>query len=137
LEVKAMEELFVYGTLREPEVQKDVIGRIIEGVPDSLEGYIKDKIQIEGETYPILVYDPHSEEPIDGLVLSITSEELEKIDEYETKAYQREKVTLKSGKKVWVYKSKIQKLGLSAITLNRFPGINIFKGFSCRDHLMF
>lgn len=95
------EQLFVYGTLKKPDTQKEVIGRIAKGLPDTLEGYKKSKIKIDDVLYPIIVPDLNSS--IEGLVLSITEEELKTIDEYETDAYKRKKVILKSGKSAWAY----------------------------------
>lgn len=95
------ELLFVYGTLKDSEVQKEVIGRTVKAIPDILEGYKKSKVKINGNTYPILV--PDSNNSIEGLVISLAPKELKLIDEYETKAYKRKKVILKSGKRAWVY----------------------------------
>ena len=95
------EPIFSYGTLRDPEVQKSVIGRLVEGETDVLVGFKKSKITLQGKFYPIIVEEKDG--IIEGVVLLVTSEELERIDEYETSAYRREKVTLRSGKKAWVY----------------------------------
>ena len=95
------ESLFVYGTLKDPKVQKEVFGRPTDGRPDVLEGYSKSEIEIHGESYPILT--PSDQGLVEGLVIEVTSEELEKIDEYETASYKRTRVDLKSGKQTWVY----------------------------------
>lgn len=95
------EELFSYGSLRQADVQKQIIGRTIIEIPDSLDGYNTSTIELYGRTYPILITD--KDHSINGVVLSISPDELAKIDEYETDAYQRVKVTLRSGKSVWVY----------------------------------
>jgi gamma-glutamylcyclotransferase (GGCT)/AIG2-like uncharacterized protein YtfP len=94
------ELLFIYGTLKNPGVQKEVFGRTDPGSPDTLKGYVKSNIKIEGETYPIIVSGDGN---IEGIIISVTPEELKFIDEYETSAYQREKIILKSGKSVWFY----------------------------------
>jgi len=96
-----MEKLFVYGTLRESEIQEKIIGRTIEGSEDTLSGYERSETEIEGETYPILV--PNREGRIEGLVLSVNPSELRRIDEYETEAYRRIQVYLQSGERAWVY----------------------------------
>ncbi len=96
-----MENLFVYGTLRDKEVQKKVYGRSQSGEPDKLHGYAKSTIVINNNTYPILVENKSGS--VDGFVLNINSDELKKIDEYETKAYRRVQVMLESGKRAWVY----------------------------------
>ena len=98
-----MEKLFVYGTLMESNVQKKVIGRIIEGEKDSLIGYKKSSIQIEGEIYPIIEKSKNRNDIIFGKVLLVTNEELKELDKYETDAYRRIKVVLVSGEDSWVY----------------------------------
>lgn len=96
-----MEVLFVYGTLKESKVQKEIMGRAVRGTPDTLEGYSKSQITIEGESFPIAVKNPKGN--IEGLVLELAGEELKKIDEWETAAYTRTKAVLKSGKHAWFY----------------------------------
>lgn len=96
-----MEKLFVYGTLREPAVQLRVIGRLIAGVPDSLQGFRKTEVRFPSGTYPML--RRAADTVVDGLVLEVNAAELERIDHYETRAYQRVRVTLVSGSSAWVY----------------------------------
>lgn len=98
-----MQNLFVYGLLKKPEIQKEVIGRIIKGLDDSIKGYKKSTIEINGEIFPILIKSNSPRDFIFGKVLEVSEEELKKIDEYETDAYKRKKVILLSGKEVWVY----------------------------------
>jgi len=95
-----MNNLFVYGTIRKPEVQIGAIGRVAESKEDSLLGYALSKIILKGITYTILV---KGSEEIRGLVLSVTEEELEKFDVFETNAYRRIQAMLKSGTTAWVY----------------------------------
>ncbi len=95
--------LFVYGTLKEKKVQQEVLGRIAESFSDTLSGYTLVTIKIKDKTYPQAV--PQKNSKIKGLVLSIAPEELKKLDQYETKAYQRKKVILESGKEAWVYQN--------------------------------
>lgn len=97
-----MEELvFVYGTLRDPKIQTEIIGRLVEGSPDTLVGYKKSTITLRNTVYPILVPEPNG--IIEGEILKLTPDELARVDEYETNAYRRVKVTLKSGREAWVY----------------------------------
>lgn len=96
--------LFVYGVLKDPEKREDIVGNEKNSFPDSLEGYAKSTITIEGKTFPILV--PTKDSSVNGEVVKVTPEELKKFDEFETKAYKRIEVTLKSGKKAWVYVSR-------------------------------
>ena len=95
-----MEALFVYGTLKDPAVQQNVIGRVVSIVPDVLECYLKSTITINGKTYPIIVPGLGN---VEGFVISVTHDELRLLDEYETSAYKRKKVILKSGRSAWAY----------------------------------
>jgi gamma-glutamylcyclotransferase (GGCT)/AIG2-like uncharacterized protein YtfP len=94
--------LFVYGTLRDPAVQRRVFGRITGGIPDALAGFELGTIQIGGAEYPIL--RPGSPTArIEGLALELTEAELTTADAYETEAYARIEVTLVSGRRAFVY----------------------------------
>lgn len=95
------ERLFVYGTLQIPTVQQVVFGRSILGMPDTLPGFRKSEIELGLHRYPIAVRDADSQ--INGLLLELTADELARGDEYETKAYDRVRVKLKSGIEAWVY----------------------------------
>ena len=95
------ERLFVYGTLQIPTVQQVVFGRSILGMPDTLPGFRKSAINLEGHIYPIAVRDGDSH--IDGFLLELTPEELARGDDYETSAYDRVRVILKSGTEAWVF----------------------------------
>ncbi len=95
-----MEQLFVYGTLKKPNVQKSIIGRTIKSSPDILQNFTRSKIKIE-KIYPIIINKKGKF--VRGLVLSVNSKELKLIDEYETNCYKRQKVVLKSGINAWVY----------------------------------
>ena len=71
-----MEKLFTYGTIRNPRVQKRLLGKTINGTPDSIKGYCKSKISIEGEQYPVLKPKPKSS--VRGSVLEVSKKELSK-----------------------------------------------------------
>lgn len=96
-----MEALFVYGTLQDPQVQSRVFGRVVAGLPDSLDGYRKGEITISSSVYFIAIEDTFG--VIDGLVLEVTSAELVEIDAYEGDDYRRVRVRLRSGREAWVY----------------------------------
>lgn len=96
-----MEQLFVYGTLQDPVVQQRVIGREIEGKPDVLDDYFKSEIVMSDGTFPIIV--PEVGKSVAGKVLDVTQEEIDRMDIYETSAYRRIRVTLRSGQETWVY----------------------------------
>lgn len=96
-----MELLFVYGTLKDPKIQEEVIGSSKEMVSDSLDGYTTVRKKIVDGVYPVLIPDPTSS--VIGKVISVKKDELSRIDEYETKVYERKQVVLKSGRQAWVY----------------------------------
>lgn len=98
-----LELLFVYGTLMKPDVQKQEIGRVTESLPDILKGYRKSKVKIDNNEYPIITPSTNLNDFIKGCILLVTPAELELLDEYETKAYERKKVILSSGREAWTY----------------------------------
>ncbi len=95
-----LEALFVYGTLREPEVLQKLIGRVVIGVPDLLSDFTR-RFDLF-PPYAVAMPDPGN--TIDGVVLEITAPELAIFDEYEGGEYIRVRVTLASGREVWVYR---------------------------------
>lgn len=96
-----MERLFVYGTLRDPNIQQRIIGRVVAGTPDILAGYRMGSIRVGDEIYPIIT--PDDEQRVNGWVLELTQDELFNTDDYEGAEYQRVRVTLESGIDAWVY----------------------------------
>ncbi len=96
-----MEKLFVYGSLQSAFIQYKVLGRVCEGQIDILDNYLRSDISLDGSVYPIAV--PLEGEYIEGTILELTDEELQRADIYETEAYRRIKVTLRSGAEVWMY----------------------------------
>ena len=97
--------LFVYGTLTEWFTRKDVLDRDIPGTPAILDGYDgSNMVIIENESYPAA--EKNTEYSIQGLLVEVTPEELEKLDVWETDAYRRKEVGLTNGKKAWVYLNK-------------------------------
>jgi gamma-glutamylcyclotransferase (GGCT)/AIG2-like uncharacterized protein YtfP len=96
-----MEKLFTYGTLQDPFIQQRVFGRVATMQHDTLEGFKKGIITLSGSTYFIAIREQGAK--MSGKVLEATPEEMILLDEYETSAYTRIKVTLKSGITAWVY----------------------------------
>ncbi|NWF71035.1 MAG: gamma-glutamylcyclotransferase [Chloroflexi bacterium] len=95
------EYLFVYSTLMEPNIQKAVLGRFIPGAPDALPGYRRAPILRGTFTYFIVV--PQADSVVEGLVLEVSADELEKCDRYEGDSCRRFRVQLQSGLEAWVY----------------------------------
>ena len=106
-----MEKLFSYGSLQNEDIQKDLFGRILEGTPETLIGYIVKKIQIEEEFglvhYPIITETKKLEDTINGMVYSVSSQELRQTDLYEGLHYRRVEVQLQSNQKAWAYSAAI------------------------------
>ena len=104
--------LFSYGTLQQHSVQKSTFGRLLEGKPDNLIGFILANLKIQDEEeirqrgkefYPIAKYTGSFHNRIPGAVFEIREEDLNHADHYEGDDYQRMLVTLESGKSAWVY----------------------------------
>ena len=107
-----MERLFVYGTLRQPEVQLATYGRMVEGVADTLTGYrleplaITDAevVRLSGKAvHHIARQSRDGADRIPGVVLELTAAELGATDAYEVDAYARVEVTLDSGVRAFAY----------------------------------
>ena len=97
--------LFVYGTLATGETLKNILDRDVPGMPATLDGYDGSKtITTENESYPAA--EKNTECSIQGLLVEVTPEELEKLDVYETDAYRRKEVGLTNGVKAWIYLNK-------------------------------
>ncbi len=96
-----IEQLFIYGSLRDRQVQQKVFGRTTSGQPDELTGYKKYQVNLGGIVYPII--KPEAKSTVTGELITLSRAELKMIDHYEGSAYQRKKVTLVSGRQAWVY----------------------------------
>ena len=97
-----MERLFIYGTLQDPKVQMEVLGRICEGKYSLLDNYILLRDwPVEGTAYPRLY--PHSAGCVIGQIIEVTKEELQILDEYETNAYMRTEVHVKGEGPIQTY----------------------------------
>lgn len=92
--------LFAYGTLQSAEVQVRLFGRVLNGIPATLPGYVLGKIEVEGEQY--LVADEGNGE-IAGTVYEVGPQDLVAADEYETNAYRRAEIVLSDGSRAWTY----------------------------------
>ncbi|MGQ2929463.1 MAG: gamma-glutamylcyclotransferase family protein [Sphingopyxis sp.] len=108
----ATEALFAYGTLQYPDVQRAQFERLLTGTADTLTGFRKGGIAIadpevirrSGDThYPVLLPDNAGSQRIEGTLYWITKRELDAADVYEAEDYERQRVTLESGKQAWVY----------------------------------
>jgi gamma-glutamylcyclotransferase (GGCT)/AIG2-like uncharacterized protein YtfP len=98
-----MDYVFAYGTLRNKNVLKELLGRVPETNPSSLKGYRMDSILLDGIYYPIIIEDPFSSDQIFGVYFEVDEAELIKLDIYESDAYRRIKILLDDNISAWVY----------------------------------
>lgn len=104
--------LFSYGTLQQSDVQLVTFGRLLEGRPDALPGYVTSMVEIRdpevvrtsGKTHhPIVRRTGNASDEVAGHVFRITVAELAAADAYEVDDYKRVAVLLKSGVEAFVY----------------------------------
>jgi gamma-glutamylcyclotransferase (GGCT)/AIG2-like uncharacterized protein YtfP len=104
--------LFSYGTLQQPNVQRATFGRLLEGRPDALVGYalaplaITDPAVVATSGSAVHSIAQRTGDPaniVQGMVFTITREELEAADRYEVDAYARVLARLASGAEAFVY----------------------------------
>ena len=110
--VQATQALFSYGTLRQPEVQMGTFGRLLEGRPDALVGYVLAPLAISdpqvvalsgAAVHSIARATGRDEDRVEGLVFLLTPAELAAADAYEVDAYARAETVLASGRTAFVY----------------------------------
>jgi len=110
--VSAEATLFVYGSLRQPEVQRALFGRVVETAPDALAGFALAMVAIDdpdvvaksgSATHRILDATGDPADLVEGQVLRLSATELAAADAYETKDYARVAVRLESGIEAYVY----------------------------------
>jgi gamma-glutamylcyclotransferase (GGCT)/AIG2-like uncharacterized protein YtfP len=103
--------LFSYGTLRQPRVQQELFGRMVESVPDVLPGFRLDLLAIVdaqvialsgSDVHPVLRRGAQSDEVV-GSALRLTAQDLRRTDSYEVSEYVRVEVALRSGKRAFAY----------------------------------
>jgi gamma-glutamylcyclotransferase (GGCT)/AIG2-like uncharacterized protein YtfP len=98
--------LFSYGTLRDPQIQRALFGRMIEREPDALPGHRLILVTIGGTEYSSLEPSTHAADPVPGVVLRLTADELARADAYEGSTdYVRVTVQLESGREAFAYLS--------------------------------
>ena len=105
--------MFSYGTLQRKEIQLATFGRKLEGSPDVLTGYRLSQVAIQDEEVIATSGETHyrnlqptgvAADRVEGMLLSLTPEELQLSDAYEADAgYERIQVELQSGARAWVY----------------------------------
>jgi len=110
-----MNLLFSYGTLQYEKVQLETFGRILQSEKEVLLGYKLDYIEIFDEEvvkksgqqfHPILSLSGNPNDRVEGVLLTLTDEELAHADAYEVDSYKRIKTLFLSGKEGFIYVEK-------------------------------
>lgn len=100
--MRVTQYFFSYGSLQLEDVQHEVLERTLEGKPDVLSGY-RISEQMVSIKYKMIEPSSNYLDEVSGVLFKVSNYELHKIDEYETCAYKRVQVQLKSGVKAWTY----------------------------------
>ena len=104
--------IFSYGTLRQPEVQRELFGRALAAEQDALTGFRigmvaisnPEVVRMSGSAeHPGLIATGEPSDRVAGLALEVTADELAAADAYEAADYVRAPVTLESGRAAFVY----------------------------------
>lgn len=98
-------KLFSYGTLQDPEVQKQLFDCELLPISATIKGYkVEYNLKIEGVIYPRLSSDPNG--TVTGSMYELNTEQLKIADAYETNAYHRASIKTNDGIVVQVYLKK-------------------------------
>jgi RNA 2',3'-cyclic 3'-phosphodiesterase len=108
-----MVKLFIYGSLKEAKVQKEILGRCLEMEEATLLDYSTNKLLIDGIEYISIVEKKGNK--VNGKLTEVSEEELREIDNYEGKDYIRIKVNVE-GKEAFAYKKNEKIRAFIAIT---------------------
>lgn len=94
--------LFVYGTLNDPNFLNSILGKSPRMVVDQLLDFCQDFVFIDGESYPN-IYKCQGGVISGSLISGLSESDLLKLDLYEGNKYRRIQVRLKSGNLSQVY----------------------------------
>ena len=104
--------LFSYGTLQHADVQVSTFGRLLQGAPDRLVGFVESSFTVDDPEFvttsgkadhTMARFTGNESDVVHGTVLDITELELDQADQYEPAGYTRVSVRLASGLEAWVY----------------------------------
>ncbi|HEX8625794.1 MAG TPA: gamma-glutamylcyclotransferase family protein [Allosphingosinicella sp.] len=104
--------LFSYGTLRQENVQLATFGRLLDGRRDVLAGFALSPMKIMdpsvvaisgAEVHTIARPSGNPADRIAGIVFTLTADEIESADRYESGPIERIRVRLESGARAFVY----------------------------------
>jgi gamma-glutamylcyclotransferase (GGCT)/AIG2-like uncharacterized protein YtfP len=73
------------------------------GVRGSYQGHRRSWVLHNNDRYFVLI--PHKDAEVHGVILQVTTKDLQRCDGYESR-YNRRKVRLQSGESAWMYKYK-------------------------------
>lgn len=99
-----LHKLFAYGSLLKRQTQKELFGQFL---PVFSKAVLKDWVFIKSKDFPYIL--PSEGKMVEGLVLELTSQQLEIADKWEEvpQVYQREKLTVRTTDgsyfNVWAY----------------------------------
>lgn len=98
-----MKFLFAYGTLQLPSVQQELLGRSFTSLGiTTIENFVVvNDYFVEDGYYPRLV--PMTNGIVYGNIYSMSDEDIDVLNEYETDAYELKQVQTSSGVFVYVY----------------------------------
>jgi len=106
------EPLFSYGTLQLESVQLATYGRLLNGTPDVLPGYVARTLHLDDELviavsgltqHAMASFTGDASDKIVGTVFALTTQELANTDDYEVSELTRIMVQLRSGARAWAY----------------------------------
>lgn len=98
-------KLFSYGTIQNPDVQKQLFGCELLPATATIKGYkVVCDLKIEGVIYPRLSTDPNG--TVSGSIYELNEAQLNILDEYETNAYCRKSIVTNNGITVQVFFKK-------------------------------
>ena len=105
--------VFSYGTLQDPEVQKELYNRVLEGQPDRISGYVLESINLPDSSFNYISYSiakltGNPQDSIEGFVFYLSEHELKITDTYESEAYERVQIKLDSGIEAIVYQTPVR-----------------------------
>jgi gamma-glutamylcyclotransferase (GGCT)/AIG2-like uncharacterized protein YtfP len=105
-----MIKLFSYGTLYQSDIQESEFGQIFYVEPDLdyINGWDLIKVKMDGGEYYVAVESGETS-IIMGAIVHIPEKVIEKVDEYETSAYERINIKTLCGNECQMYVKRIDK----------------------------
>jgi gamma-glutamylcyclotransferase (GGCT)/AIG2-like uncharacterized protein YtfP len=99
-----MPRLFSYGSLQQPAVQHEILGRNLPGSSDEVVGFERVLIRRGNQQLANVVRSEQPGARVAGMVFEITEAELQVVDAYEARdSYVRRVAALASGAQAWIY----------------------------------